>query len=323
MNLDHNHLEKVWSSVVQNSMTAYDYKRIDGVCIPDLSLGVSTEGNRCLVLELPQENSVDFNNVEKKNLALLYFAKEKIIVLELKTVEFNSPFCDLVISLYNSIRDISNVNDYSQIFVKTFFNWSNFFTEKNTARLSDDAVKGLIGELLVLRKLLKGSSSSDIDLLLSAWKGPYDKGKDFELESLDIEIKTKNSSSLSVKISSEHQLNPNPGKDLQMWIVSVQQHHETGETLSSLIWAVYSHVIERNGDIYIYRKALWQKGLTPENSSGYDSLKFIPKFLSKYDCLKDGFPSLRASSLNPALSKIRYHLNLLLIDKFLIAEEHF
>ncbi|MBK9591013.1 MAG: PD-(D/E)XK motif protein [Crocinitomicaceae bacterium] len=45
--------------------------------------------------------------------------------------------------------------------------------------------------MLFLKILVEQSNSSNINETLNSWKGPYDKGHDFELSVRDIEIKTR------------------------------------------------------------------------------------------------------------------------------------
>lgn len=319
MSISHEYLEEIWSSIILDNHTAYDYKRIDSVCIPELCLGLNSDGFRCLILELPNAYAIDFSPVIRKNVALTLH-DSSVIVLELKTSSFNELFNDLVVSLYQNINDISILEDYTSIFIKTFHKWSEFFIERDFDSLSEDAVKGMFGELIVLRRFIYSCSSLDTNSFLASWKGPYDKGKDFEMDDKDIEVKTKNLNKFSVQISSEHQLDPIPGKGLELCVVSIQPSQEKGVALSDLITEIQDLVIRKMGDLSIFRKALWQKGLTAENSSDYDYYRFLPKSLTSYDAVKDGFPLLKSSSLDPALTKVKYELNLALIDSFLIEE---
>ncbi len=319
MSISHEYLENIWSSIELNDHTDYDYKRIDAECKPELCLGLNLDGCRCLILELPSAHSIDFHPVIRKNLTLTIHNKS-VIILELKTSSFNELFNDLVISLYQNIKDLSNFEEYTSLFIKTFHKWNEFFNQQEFDRLSDDSVKGMFGELIVLSRFISDCSSLEINMFLKAWKGPYDKGKDFELDDKDIEVKTKNLTKLSIKISSEYQLEATLGKDLELWVVSIQSDFNKGSTLSDLVFEIQEIIIKKFGDLSIFRKALWQKGLTTDNLSDYDHLKFIPKSLTSYNTLVHGFPLLNSSNLNVAISKVKYELNLTHIDDYLIDE---
>ena len=84
----------------------------------------------------------------------------------------------LFLSIYNKIFNISDPDEYSDLFIKHFFKWSSFFLNKRNEGLTKDEVKGLIGELIYLKNLLLDTTLNVDDVLLS-WRGPYDDGHDF------------------------------------------------------------------------------------------------------------------------------------------------
>ncbi len=51
-----------------------------------------------------------------------------------------------------------------------------FLMTKSTSSLSQDTIKGLFGELIVLKSFVKEADSSRINDVLHTWKGPYDQG---------------------------------------------------------------------------------------------------------------------------------------------------
>lgn len=322
MSIDHAYLDELWASISESENTALSFKRIDISCTPELSIGLTTAGNRCLVLELPNNNSIDFQAVLRKNLNL-ELHMNSIIVLELKAPDFNEIFSDLVISLYWSIHDISSVESYASIFIETFHKWSDFFSERDLGRLSEESIRGLFGELTVLKGYLEEAKSSEVNQYLMSWKGPYGKGKDFELDALDIEVKTRNLTNLSVRVSSEHQLDRVLGKELQLWVIALQSG-ESGDTpISELMLDIKKMVVDKLGDLSIFLKALWQLGITMENSLDYDMYKYCIRLISKYDASDADFPSLTKSTIHQALTRVRYDLGLVLLEDFLIEEISF
>lgn len=84
-------------------------------------------------------------------------------------------------------------------------------------RLSTDQQLGLIGELLVVRRLLEVVGEVD---LVDWWLGPLAEQHDFAFPSADVEVKTTTSERRVHVISGVGQLQPNPGRDL--WLLSVQ-----------------------------------------------------------------------------------------------------
>ncbi|RYF97100.1 MAG: PD-(D/E)XK motif protein [Chitinophagaceae bacterium] len=48
---------------------------------------------------------------------------------------------------------------YTNEFIQVFYKWSEFFEDRKNSRLSDEEVKGLYGELFVLKSMVEVSAS--------------------------------------------------------------------------------------------------------------------------------------------------------------------
>lgn len=315
-------LEESWNKINYEPPSQYVYKRIDSICDPELNIGINSKLNRCLILELPLVHQVDFQTTNRQNLALYFYAETNCIVLELLDNAFKDLFNDLVISLYQSIKSVRDVAEYSSIFIQTFHKWSEFFHDKNNERLSDEAIKGLFGELSVLKELVLESKSSKINDTLKSWQGPFDRGHDFILENKNIEVKTKNFSSVKVKISSEYQLEVELGKGLELIVISIDDDAINGIALSNIIESIRIEVIKKLGDLTIFIEALKQKNLTFKNMHEYDNYKYIQKRKDNYNPCMDSFPRLIKSNLSSSITEVNYNLNLSMLDEFLINTGH-
>lgn len=311
-------LESLWSQIKYEPPSQYVYKRIDPLCYPELNIGINSNLNRCLILELPKVHSVDFQSSNKENLALYFFQDTNCIVLELLDSAFNDLFNDLVLSLYHSIMNLRDVPEYSSIFIKIFHKWSEFFHAKKYERLSDDTIKGLFGELYILKSLVLNSKSTKINDTLRSWQGPYDKGHDFIFDEKNIEVKTKSIAKVKVRISSEYQLEQELGKKLELVVISVEHDLVNGVSLSNLIEFIRISVIKCLGDITILLDALNQKNLSFKNMHEYDTHRYVFVKKDTYDPSLDDFPRIIKSSLPNSINEVKYSLNLTLLDSFLI-----
>lgn len=84
-------------------------------------------------------------------------------------------------------------------------------------RLSEEKALGLVGELLVLERLVRKSGEY---AAVDAWLGPRSEEHDFVLPDVDAEVKTTLAERRSHVIGSETQLQASPSRPL--WLVSVQ-----------------------------------------------------------------------------------------------------
>jgi|TARA_B110000240_G_scaffold33523_1_gene36298 hypothetical protein len=310
-------LEIKWNKIYLPKSGSYAYNRINGVCLPELNIGVSEKGNRCLILVLPPNSKIEFVGEKKENLETYFRKKEKHIVLELTDRFYNSFFVDLVVSLYYRIKDISDENDSARSFISLIQYWSDFLRAKKGGLLSAEAVKGMYGELTYLEYLL-GDLDLPINDILNSWKGPYDDNHDFHFDEKNAEIKTKTIASNEVHISSEYQLEAVKGKKLELVAISVEDVAVNGDNLSSVLNRIRKYVLHENGDISIISAALLKKNIQFSTVDLYDSYMFRLKTFEVFNCDDADFPKLTSTNIGDNLRKVSYRLILKDLDNKLL-----
>ncbi len=317
-------LKQKWSGLSDNTITSgFRSLRVTADCICELFIGVSKENKQCLILALPANKHLNFRGIQKENLNIEYFVDKNLIVLQLIDKDYYDLFDDLILSLYHGIKDIIQVDEYSNHFIEVFYRWSEFFEDKKSESLSEDSIKGLIGELLVLKSLITDHNRAEINYILNAWKGPYDKGNDFELETKNLEVKTKTPSGIDVKISSEFQLEVSTGKGLELIVISLLSDFTVGISIGDLIFEVKKLVQEFSGENSILWKALSQKNITSKNVSQYDKYRFNPVNRITYNCSSDDFPKLTKSNIPDEINTLNYNLRTNLLTNFIIEQMDF
>ena len=317
-------LKQKWSGLNVNPVTIGFRSLIisaDWIC--ELYLGINNEGKRCLILSLPSNKKLDFKGVQKENISIEYFREKNLIVLQLTDSDFYDLFDDLILSLYQGIKTLRHVDEYSNHFIQVFYRWSNFFEDKTSELLSEEIIKGIIGELLVLKLLINEPIRPEINYLLKAWTGPYDKGNDFELENKNLEVKTKSPLGNDVKISSEFQLEVSHGKGLELFVISLLSDFTIGVNINDLILEIKKLIQESSGDNTIFWKALSQKNITAKNVSQYDRYRFKPVNWISYNCADENFPKLSRSSIPEGISGLKYTLRTNLLTSFIIEQNNF
>ena len=315
-------IEKIWIDIVHSGKGEFEYQLLSKKSIPQLNIGYNKKTQRCLILELPLKFEKPFQQFEKENLSLKYFAKERCLCIILNDDFFKDLFDDLILSIYSKIYNISNPEEYSELFTKHFFKWSSFFENKRNEGLTKDQVKGLIGELIYLKKLILNSNINVDDALLS-WRGPYDEGHDFVFDFIDYEIKTVEKSKNNIRISSEFQLESEKGKNLELVVISVEFDTDNGISLKSITNEIKSLVLDKLGDNSIFITALSQKGLTIGNLGQYEIYSYNPIEETSYDANNEEFPKLIRSKLPEQISKLNYNIRLNLIEEFITNKKHF
>ena len=321
-------LEDQWSKLKGQKSSDFITLRIDASCKPDLYLGINVKQNRCLLLVLPKDSNINFIGETKENIKTSYNKKENCIVLELLDGYYHNLFNDLIISLYFKINKIEDLKESTAIFISTINKWATFLAKGRNNRLTQEVIKGLFGELTVLHELLNSSSMSNVNEVLNSWQGPYDANTDFIFDNKNIEVKTKNYDSSVVRISSEFQLDDEPGKKLELLVVSVETDNKLGADLESIILEIRERVLSLSGDVSLLFDALAQKSLFSSNLKDYDIYKFTLKKHETYDCNMiienaEVFPRLTKSRLPNYIKKVKYNINLQELNSFIVAQKIF
>ncbi|WP_164126412.1 PD-(D/E)XK motif protein [Sphingobacterium luzhongxinii] len=296
--------------------------RIDSVCKPDLSIGIDTDGKRCLTLKSASLKEEYLDKNEFSNLSIVYLPVEDRIIIRVLDEYFWDLFNDFVISIYNKIHQIEDDEACVKEFFRTFNRWAYFFDEKRGAKLSEEILIGLFGELCFMDYLLShpslGFKISDIE---QSWVGPYDKGHDFEFFDIDFEVKTKPGRSLDVNISSEYQLQEDLGKSLELVIIDIDKNYIEGISLKDLINSIKEKVIASGGDLSFIVEGLKQKNISFNELESYDNYRYKADKIAFYDCLAVGFPRLQRNLLPQSIRKVRYQIRLTNLNEFIKLEQ--
>jgi hypothetical protein len=315
-------LESKWSLLKPESTAGYKSIRISSDCIPDLFVGVDSKDGRCLILKLPINHNVDFKSIIKQNLSIELFIDTRWIVLRLLNLTFVDLFNELILSLYNKIKGIGEIKQYSSELLQSFYKWSEFFDEQPFDRLSEENIKGLFGEVLVLNQLLEESSSSYVNDILNSWKGPFDSGHDFVLNDKNLEVKTKDHLNIDVRISSEYQLKSEQQKELQLVVIDIISDN-SGLSLNDLFQTSRKLIIEKYGDLTILIKTINRKGLNFQNLLEYSHYKYVPKSITYYSCMNPAFPKIINGEISDLISNVKYNIRINSLDSFIINQKYF
>lgn len=298
--------------------------RVSVDSLPELFLGIDSEGKRGLILWLSDDKILDYRSCHKEKISIEYFPNKNAILLRLNDNNFFDLFDDLILSVINHISNVSDNSEYPKELFTTFYKWSNFFDDCPNEMIKPNIIMGIWGELFILHKLLlEIDSVTLLNDILSSWKGPYRKGHDFETNLTDIEVKTKDITKQTVKISSEYQLEKQHNKPLELSILSVKSDINKGLSINNLYENIKFLIQKRNGDMSIFLRALCELNLVPSNINKYEDIRLTAIELISYDCCKYDFPSIVTSNLKRGQFNIQYDLLVTELQEFIITREQF
>lgn len=279
--------------------------------------GINAEMRYCLLFDFGAKvGNIPVEPVVRANISL----EEKIqdgkplLILTLLNENARNLFNDLIISIVSQAREITS-GSVKAGFISICNDWFELF-EPLTGQLSHNDLQGIFAELSFLRYLLTSSRLPWNDIL-SAWKGPYGKGHDFELGDNHFEIKSIAEFKQTVNIASEYQLDWLEGQNLMLCVSEFGGDKNDQTTIGSIVSEITALLRAVTGiKIQLFWMALNKTGLAHNALDDYDHHTFAIVSTRWYDCTSSDFPAIKRSSMPEAIRNIKYELALSSIKQF-------
>lgn len=182
--------------------------------------------------------------------------------------------------------------------------------------ISENAILGLVGELLLLDALCRSAADPQVGSVVQAWDGWRRSTRDFTWEGTGVEIKTTTRATSSHAIHSVHQIEPTPACDevpgeSRLLLVSIglkqTDFNVSSISIPSLVESIKSRLITSgaNGLVVDFLKRVSMYG--SESGIGYDHVSmaneapfttpFNVTFVRSYDMADQAIEVLRRDDL--------------------------
>ena len=223
-------------------------------------------------------------------------------------------FVKLCWDLFEFTSDSLNELDGINKIQNRFRIWQKLFDEGNDGLLSEQVIKGLIGELIFLKNY--AFKQYGVEDAVNSWIGPYYSHKDFSFETNWYEIKTIAPSARSITISSLEQLASEETGYIYCMVID-----KTSSTAADRI--NLPSLINRIRNI---ADANESAGIEFENKlieAGYiDTDEYYNYNYSFVECRKyiidNKFPKLTGDNVDDAITEVKYKINLSSIGNWLV-----
>lgn len=190
-----------WSGVEPSHSS---YQRVDAEHILDVYMGKNTDNQKEFLI-LSANEPAKFTS--SKSIDIQRHQREDgswSIIFRLIDKEEDEVFTHLCWDLIERARLGTTAQIALEILVIRFLKWQKLMLNWSDL-MSEEVIKGLIGELLYAKEFL--SKEFSWDEIISAWLGPDGRDKDFVFENSWSEVKCLRPGKSTVQISSLEQLN--------------------------------------------------------------------------------------------------------------------
>jgi hypothetical protein len=181
--------------------------------------------------------------------------------------------------------------------------WKRFF-QKNTGPLSEEEVRGLIGELEILARMI---GAYGFDAALETWRGPADELHDFRNDAFRIEVKTwVNESAPRIFISNPSQVVSDPAWPVFIAAVQLGRDNAAGSNLPERIATILNAMTAPQKAIL--QMLLADVGYLPVHAELYSTRYSIDN--NVFHRVSDGFPMIDPATLPSGITNLKYALEL-------------
>lgn len=271
-----------------------------------------------LIIELDGEHTVQFRRdvvslhgigVDLRNGDIV--GQQRFVLTLARHID-SDLFLGLCETLIGSLKEVTDPATALAVALAHLKRWKAFLSGRNARLLSPEEVRGLFGELHVLRRLYHDTlpQAAAVD----AWLGPDDSHQDFIFGDRAIEVKSLSGRERStVRISSEDQLESTlPELFLLTQRLSDMPDADQALSLNSMVSLIESELSMAEA-IEQFADKLAGIGYTP--LAEYDRPRFMVSGLQGYR-VADGFPRLIRSKVPTGITRVAYEIMLEAIAPF-------
>jgi len=257
-------------------------------------------------------NGVRLPDVEVGDVLEISFQEQSgVIRIGLLNITYADVFYVLVDDLVKTIVFYPGLEPGAKAAMLRLRRWERLL-QASSKGMSSAAQKGLIGELLVLSSAAKAIGISNA---LNAWKGPAGGTRDFDLGGTGIEVKTTAGKGLlTVRISSERQLEVIAVESLFLWCISLEKS-EIGDTLNDAVDRVITLIGNDEELVTIFKEKLMLVGYILSDRDIYMT-KFIVRAEYVYE-IREGFPRITSDVVPNCVFDVGYSIDLEACEEWL------
>jgi hypothetical protein len=233
-----------------------------------------------------------------------YFEPIRVLHIGLLTTEYADVFFVLVDDLVDAVIANPGPADGGRALMLRLRRWERLLAASSKG-ISPSTEKGLFGELSVLAKV---AAAVGLGPALVAWKGPEGGVRDFDLGGTAIEVKTTSGRGLlTVRVSSERQLENHLLDRLYLWCVSIE-NNEGGNTLNEMVDTIRETAQDNEELLCLFDERLACVGYRPSDRHLYTA-RFVVRADLVYH-VKDGFPRIVPADVADCVFDVSYSLDL-------------
>jgi hypothetical protein len=308
-------IEKIWTGL--ENETSNDsgllYKRYSAEVIPDVFIAIKApEKLRCIAFRISAAFPFDENQWNKlKDIKIETRPDErdkskKYLLILLLNKQHKDIFSTLCEDLIFGVSDVSTEQTLIEKLFDRLAKWQSLFEKVGKQGLSDEAQRGLYGEIYFIRFLL--INNSDKNYCIKSWLGPEKSIQDFQYSNWAIEVKTTHGNNhQKIHITSERQLDDSFIEKIFLFHLSLDIRVGNGESLNILIAEVSELLSDDTMASNLFKLKLLESGYYDIHKPFYDERGYTIRQENVYR-VTGNFPRITENQIPIGVGDVRYSI---------------
>ncbi len=308
-------IENIWLGLEgdTSSHSGLLYKRYSAEILPDVFIALkSPEKLRCIAFRISASFSFDENQWNKlKDIKIETLTDErdktkKFLLILLLNKQHKDIFSTLCEDLIFGVSEVTTEQTLVEKLLERLAKWQSLFEKVGKQGLSDEAQRGLYGEIYFLRVFLNNTEARNN--CLKSWLGPERAIQDFQYSNWAIEVKTTHGNNhQKIHISSERQLDNSIIEKIFLYHLSLDIRVGKGESLNGLIDEVLEMLNDRTIASNLFKLKLLEAGYYDIHRSLYVDRGYNIRQENLYR-VTGSFPRITESQVPIGVGDVKYSI---------------
>ena len=321
-------IENIWLSLESDnfSHSGLLYKRYSAEVLPDVFIALKApEKLRCIAFRISIVFPFDANQWNKlKDIKIEILPDErdkskKFLLILLLNKQHKDIFSTLCEDLIFGVSEVTTEQTLVERLLERLAKWQSLFEKVGKQGLSDEAQRGLYGEIYFLRFFL--NNTSDKNYCLKSWLGPEKSIQDFQYSNWAVEVKTTHGNNhQKIYITSERQLDDSIIEKIFLYHLSLDVRSGNGESLNSVIDEVSNLLIHSTIASNLFKLKLLEAGFYETHKHLYEERGYAIRQENSY-WVTGNFPRITENQIPIGVGDVRYSIVLSESEEWRIDQE--
>jgi hypothetical protein len=308
-------IETIWSDLEGDASvhSGLLYKRYAAEVLPDVFIALkSPEKLRCIAFRISTFFPFDENQWNKlKDIKIETIPDErdkskKFLLILLLNKQHKDIFSTLCEDLIFGISEVTTEQTLVEKLLERLAKWQSLFEKVGKQGLSDEAQRGLYGEVFFLRVFL--NISAEQNYCVKSWLGPEKSIQDFQYSNWAVEVKTTHGNNhQKIHITSERQLDDSIIEKIFLYHLSLDIRVGNGESLNSLIDEVLELLTNNTMASNLFKLKLLESGYYDIDRPIYEEIGYSIRQENLYR-ISGNFPRITESQIPIGVGDVKYSI---------------